>query len=63
MALMDKKALTTWRMKHDLHVLLVMQQESCNKVTAQAQAYHEGPEGLARRQAPAIEPKLPLTTK
>lgn len=60
MALLDKAALKTWRGKSDLHILLIMQQEDVNKIVATAQAYHEGVEGLAKRQAPAAEPKLPL---
>lgn len=57
MALLDKKALKTWRVKHDLHTMLIMEQEGVNKVTALAQAYHEGVEGLAKRQAPKAPPK------
>lgn len=59
MAILEKKALATWKNKHALHVLLIIDQEGCNKVVAEAQAYHEGVEGLAVRQH-VTEPMLPL---
>lgn len=58
MTLLDKKALATWKNKHNLHVLLVLDQEGCTKAVAEAQAYHEGVEGLAARQGHALEPVL-----
>lgn len=48
-ALLDKKAATAWRTNHDLHVLLLMKQESVTKPVAQVQAYFEGVDGLKKR--------------
>lgn len=47
--LTDKKALQNWRNKHDLHVLLVMQQNGLSKAQALVQVYHEGADGLNKR--------------
>lgn len=63
MTVLSGKELKAQRNKHDLHVLLVMEAEGVNKVTALAQAYHEGAEGLAKRQAPKVEPELDLTKR
>lgn len=57
--ILEKKALANWKMKHDLHVLLIMTQENCTKAVAQAQAYHEGLTGLTARQKPAEAPTPP----
>jgi len=57
--LLDKKALGTWKNKHALHVLLIMDQEGCTKAVAEAQAYHEGPTGMARRVEGPSAPKAP----
>ena len=48
-AVLDKKALQTWRRKHDLHVLLIMERDGLSKPNALVQAYHEGIEGLQGR--------------
>lgn len=60
MALLDKKGLSAWKNKHALHVLLIIDQEGCTKAVAEAQAYHEGVEGLGNRQAPFPTPIPPL---
>lgn len=51
----DKKALAGHKVKHSLHVLLIMEQEGVTKGAAEAQAYGEGLDGLTGRQhRPAV---------
>lgn len=48
----DKKALAAWKVKHDLHVLLLMERFKLTKAQALLQAYHGGVETLARLMEP-----------
>lgn len=57
MATLDKKALGAHKQKHDLHVLLIIEQDKLPKSAAIVQAYHEGVEGVAKRLG---APVLPL---
>lgn len=63
--MLEKKALAKHKQSHDLHVLLLIKQESVTKSAAQVQAYHEGIEGLQRRltYTPPEEPVTKATTK
>lgn len=63
MALLDKKALGSWKMNFDLHVLTIMRQEGCTKAVAMAQAYHEGQEGYAKLRARVAPAPLLETDK
>lgn len=45
----DKKAVSNWKTKHDLHVLLIMQTHGLTKAQAIVQAYAEGVEGVSKR--------------
>lgn len=58
--MLEKKAMTTYKNKQMLHVLLIMDQEKVSKSVATIQAYHEGVEGLGARQVPKA-PKPPET--
>lgn len=49
MAMIDKKAQDEYKRKHDLHVLLIQEQEKATKAKATIQAYAEGIEGVAKR--------------
>lgn len=48
-ALLDKKALASWRVNFDLHVLLLMKQLNVSKAVATTQAYFETLDGLKKR--------------
>lgn len=48
-AMLDKKALASWKANADLHVLLIMRQNGVSKSQATVQAYHEGVDGLSKR--------------